>query len=223
MTWLGLASVLAAMLVLLPAGCRASGPSGEGEYEAAMRRLEALIEESEVTEGSVLGLSIGRSKDETLEDLCGMGVQYVDPGLRNEILVTSASDLEKLREAEGLIVDAGQVVVSFEGDEVVQVQVAPIFPRWKVMLEAAATRGQVLEAVGRILDENPELSVRNHAPDADHVRVDAPGRTGEKLLRKYDSWRVGYENDEGYWSLRLVFDKNRLEKIAVWYSPEEVP
>ncbi len=222
MTWLTLGSVLVMTLVMVPAGCSADS-SNDAEYEAAMRRLQSQIKEKEVTEGSFRGLSIGHSKDQSLTDLRTMGVQFVRPDLRDEIRVTRSADLEKLHAAPGLIVGAGTVVISFDDDEVVRVAVAPIFPEWQAMLEPAHNRDQVFIALGKILDGYKNVVVRNHAPDAEHVRVAKPSRTGEKLLSKYNLWKVSHDDDEGQWSLRLVFDRDRLTKIAVWHSPEEVP
>jgi hypothetical protein len=222
MNWLALGGTVAMSLLLIAAGCNANSAEDQ-EYEAAMRRLESQVQEKEITEGRFQRLAIGHSKDESLAELRSMGVQFVRPDLRDEIQVTRSADLEKLRSAPGLIVGAGDVVVSFEDDEVVRIAVAPIFPEWKAMLDPAQSRDQVFEALRKILDEDPDVVVRSHAPDAEHVRVEEPSKAGQKLLGKYDLWKVSYSDDEGQWSLRLQFDQGRLKKIAVWHSPEEVP
>ena len=139
MMWLTLGSALVIALMTFPAGCSA-GSSNDAEYEAAMRRLQSQIEDREVTEGSFRGLSIGHSKGQSLTDLRAMGVQFVQPDLRDEIRVTRSAELAKLRTAPGLIVGAGDVVISFDDDEVVRVVVAPIFPEWRAMLEPTRDR-----------------------------------------------------------------------------------
>ena len=220
--WLALGSSLLMALAMLPAACRADS-SDVAEYDAALKRLQSQIEEYEVTEGQFRGLSIGHSKDQTLADILAMGVQFVRPDFRDRIQVTDSGGLEKLRAAPGLIVGAGDVVVSFDDDKVASVLVAPIFPKWRALLAPAQNRDQVFSALGKILDENPEVVIRNHAPDAEHVLVSNPSGTGRKLLRKYNLWKVSHQDNDGYWGLRLTFDQDRLAKISVWYSLEEIP
>ena len=217
------ASFAAMVLVAsFPVVCSANGPDGP-EYEAAMKRLESQIREEEITEGSFKELAVGHAKDRVLGDLRSMGVRFILPDLRDRVEVTRAEDMEKLRSAEGLIVGSGDVVVAFEDDEVVRVAVARIFPKWKEILEGARTRDQVFDGLRRILAENPDAVVRSLAPDAHHVPIGGGDREGAKLLSKYDLWEVSFDDNEGHWTLRLEFERDRLRKIAVWHSPGEVP
>jgi len=188
-----------------------------------MERLESQIREEEITAGSFKKLVVGGSKDQVLESLTAMGAEFVYPDLKDRIRVTRPEDLDKLRSAEGVIVGAGSAVVEFDADDVVRVLVAPIYPRWKELLEGAQTRDQAFVALRTMLEENGDVVVRSLAPDSRHVRVDAPGGDGRALLDRYDLWKVAYDNSEGYWSLKLEFDGGRLTKIATWYSPVEVP
>lgn len=222
MKWTKITCVLVSVVLSLLAGPSMSS-SGDSEYEAELRRLESQIEEREIAEGTFRGLHIGHSKEQSLADLRTMGVQFIRPDLLEEIRVTCSEDLEKLRSSEGLILGTGEVAVSFDGDEVVRVAVAPIYPEWQAMLDPARNRDQVFAVLGKILDENADVVVRSHAPDAEHVRVAKPSRTGENLLNKYNLWKVSHQDDDGHWGFRLEFDQDRLMKIGVWHSPEEVP
>jgi hypothetical protein len=213
---------LLAFLLTLPSACGAVD-SEKTKYEAAMRHLGRQIRAEEITKGTFRKLTVGDSKDQVLRQLDAMGVEFVYPDLANRAEVGNSEDLGALRSADGIIVGAGSVVVEFEDDEVVRVLVAPIHPRWKDLLESAQTRDQVFEALRTMLDENGGLTVRSLAPDADYVKVRAPGRTGSRLLGRYDEWKASFSDSEGYWSLKMHFSEDRLSKIEVWHSPVEVP
>lgn len=81
----------------------------------------------------------------------------------------------------------------------------------------------MFSALRRMLEEDGDVVLRSVAPSSRHVRIDAPGRDGKALLDRYDLWKVAYDNNEGYWSLKLEIDRGRLARITTRYSPVEVP
>ncbi len=209
-------------LIALSSACGEADPR-QAEYEAAMEQLMSQIREERITEGAFGMLVVGASKDEVLKALGAMGATSVYPDLKVRIRVTRPADLDRLRSVGGVIIGAGSVVVKFDGDDVVRILVARIYPRWGELLEGAQTRDQVFSALRTILEEDGDVVVRSMAHDSRYVLVDAPGTDGRALLDRYDLWRVVYEDGEGHWSLKLEFNGGYLTEIFYWYSPVEVP
>lgn len=197
--------------------------SEEQEYESAMKELEKGITRQEITEGSFRQISVGHEKKKVVSELRSMDVRFVMPDLLVPIEVTRAAELNRLASAEGLIVGSGDVVVSFAGDEVERVLIAPIFSEWKPLLQNALTRAAVFEGLAQILDRHPDVIVRSLAPDARHVNLEALTPQDMWLLNKYDLWEASHDDREGYWIFRLEFKHSRLQKITVQHSPVEFP
>lgn len=205
-------------------GCSGVDAQEPGASIEALRSImKSVIREEEITDGGFNEIMVGDSKDEVLEALKAMNVSYIKPDLKNRIRVTRPEDIERLRSAEGIIIGAGSAKILFDGDHVVDLWVAPVYPRWKELLEGAESREEVLGGLRRILQEDRREAIRNIAPESRQVLVQAIGEEEKKLLDRFDLWRVVWNDSEGYWALQLFFEKDRLQKIKVWHSKVEVP
>jgi hypothetical protein len=172
-----------------------------------------------ITQGSFLSLSIGVSKEEAITSLRRMGAATLLPDLRKPAEASHADQLLELNGAAALIIGAGDATIVFSDDEVVEINVAPIFPAWRRLLDGARTREDVRAALKTILENFPSIIVREFAPDSRHVYIDSIG-TGERdLLNKYDLWSVSIDSKDGYLHMRLEFHQGLLSRISVLDMP----
>lgn len=195
---------------------RSATSNGETTPE---KELEGLVKTREITDGSFRLLTIGESKDEVLVDLRKMGVARIKPGLGEQVAATTAEDLLKLQNAEGLIIGAGDVTITFDGNDVQRVAVAPVFPEWNALLHGVRTKKEAFRAVAQILERSKGVEVRALAVDADDVWINRMTPEGQALLDKYDHWSVAYDAEDGYVHMDLDFAQGALCKIWVLESP----
>lgn len=191
----------------------------ERELERLTKEIEALEKRWTITQGSYRTLTIGESKEQVLSGLREIGVRSVRPNLAEQTRVTTPEDLPALKDAQGVIIGPGSVTISFIGDEVQRVRVAPIYPEWQELLRGITTRREAFEALAQILESSKGVTVRAHAPDAKQVGILPLTLEGKALLDKYDHWRVPHDVNDGYIHLTLEFSEGVLRSIAVLESP----
>ncbi len=193
--------------------------ASDKEAEDFGRMMEALETTTELTEGSFRSLTIGESKGQVLAGLRQMGASEVRPGLGDQPWVETADDLSRLKGAEGIIIGAGDVTIVFDGDDVQQVNVAPIFPEWKALLQGVRTRQDAFHALAQILERWECVDIRALAVDAKSVGINHMTPERQALLDKYDRWSIPHEDEHGYVYMDLDFEEGRLRRILAVESP----
>lgn len=210
--------------VLLCLGCSPGGASHANgpiasKGEEAPKEIEELEKTKEITEGSFRSLAIGESKDQVLVALRKMGATRIKPGLGEQVAVKSAEDLSKLRDAEGIIIGAGVVTITFDGNVVQRITVAPRFREWNTLLHGARTRQEAFRALTQILEQSKDVEVRALAVDADNVWINRMTPESQALLDKYDHWSIAHDAEDGYLHMALDFTQGSLHRISVLESP----
>lgn len=201
------------------AGASDTDGAAAPKAEKAAKEHEELSRTREITEGSFRSVTIGESKDQVLADLREMGVARIKPGLGEQVPVKRAEDLSKLRDAEGVIIGAGDVTIAFDGNDVQRVTVAPIFPEWNALLHGVRTRQEAFRAVSRILEQSKNVEVRALAVDAGNVWLNRMTPESQALLHKYDHWSIAHDAEGGYVHMDLNFAEGTLRRISVSESP----
>ena len=203
------------LCTLLWLGC---SPAGASDDPAASKG-EELAKTREIIEGSFGSLTIGESKDQVLNALRKMGATRVVPGLGDQVAVKRAEDLSKLQDAQGVIVGAGDVTITFDGDDVQRIAVAPVFPEWNTLLHGVRTRQEAFRALAQIVEESKGVEVRALAVDADNVWINRMTPESQALLDKYDHWSIAHDANDGYVHMDLDFTHGTLRRILVLESP----
>lgn len=209
---------------LLCLGCSSVGSSDANEpavskgEEAAME-LEKLATTKVITEGSFRVLTIGDSKNQVLVALRKMGATRIDVGLGEQMAVKRAEDLSKLREAEGIIIGAGDVTITFDGNDVRRITVAPVFQEWNTLLHGVRTRQEAFRVLAQILDQSKDVEIRALAVDADQVWINFITPESQALLDKYDHWSIAHDAEDRFLHMDLDFAHGTLRRISALESP----
>ncbi len=226
----GLSSLLGALLLCFACSSvdsaiaeQARSPSdrraSDKEAEEFGRMMEALETTTELTDGSFRSLTIGESKGQVLAGLRQMGATRVMPGMGEQPWVKTVDDLSRLQGAEGIIIGAGDVTIVFDGDDVQQVNVAPIFPEWKALLQGVRTRQEAFRALAQMLERWEGVDIRALAVDAKSIGINHMTPERQALLDKYDRWSLSHEDEHGYVYMDLDFAEGRLRRILAVESP----
>ena len=186
---------------------------------AMMKEFEGLVKKKGIVEGSYRSLRIGASKDQALASLREIGVASIEPGLGEQVAVKKPEDLSKLQDAEGIIIGAGEVTIAFDGNDVVRVTVAPIFPEWNTLLHGVRTKQEAFRALTQILEESKDVEIRALAVDAENVSIRHMTPKGRVLLEKYNHWEIAHDTEDGYIHMNLEFAHGALRKISVLEAP----
>lgn len=210
--------------VLLCLGCSSVGSSDPNEpavskREEAAMEPEKLATTKEITEGTFRALTIGDSKNQVLVALRKMGATRIEIGLGEQVAVTRAEDLSKLREAGGIIIGAGDVTIIFDGNDVRRITVAPVFPEWNTLLHGVRTRQETFRVLAQILEQSKDVEMRALPVDADHVWIDFITPESQALLDKYDHWSIAHDAEDMFLHMDLDFTHGSLRRISVLESP----
>jgi len=216
--------IVLVLCVSIVAACRNEdrAEAMDPEMRAALQLLEDSIQENVLTEGEFETLSVGEKKRHVIVSLRDMGIDHVFPEEKDVLTVTKASDLYKITESSSLVLGAGSVWVSFEGDRVSAVRTAPQ-SEWERRTKKLSTRDEVFAFLADVLDSDKKAFVRNHSADSRWVKLDNSDDEGMQLLDRLDAWEMSRSNNDGYWHFRLEFDNDSLQKIIVKHSPQELP
>ena len=167
-------------------------------------------------------IRIGSTREEVTQQIRASGIVTVFPHLLHPVEVRTASQLETLARAEGLIVGAG-ASIEFDGDSVRKIYVTPVRKSWQEVFRDAETRADVLVALKEILEEAPGTVIRTAALDSKAIDLESMSESDTNLLLKYGLWESTFRNDEGYWHYWLEFEGPLLKKIRVAHSAGELP
>jgi len=194
--------------------------SASGVDKNVLEELSKLERRQEITEGGFREVEIGQTKDQVIKALLALGAHRVVPDLTDVGEITQPEDLATLRDAEGLIVGSGAVVIEFDGDEVQRLWIVPTRTKWQAALHGARTRSEVFLALAQLLAGPDAHPVRRFAADARSIYISKLTPQGHAILEKYDLWRVSHvEADGGYLHLTLEFERGLLVKISVYETP----
>lgn len=204
-----------------------SQSGGQNKNAAMYRELEDMdenISSQSITDGDFRDIRIGSTKQQVINRLKALEIDFVRPVVRNRIIVTRAKDLHRLKQAEGIIWFPGYVRIDFAGDDVTAREIDPQLDReLQDELRNAKNRDQVLIVFSKILDKNSRAEVGNYIPNSHWVRINEMPPTDMVLLEGTDTWEFGYSNVEGYWNIRTEFSASRLSKIDIQHSTVELP
>lgn len=199
-----------------------------GETDPMFRRyfekLQGLIKEEVITEGSFRELNIGQDKSSAAISLRKMGIASVSTETRNVVTITHASGLNELKNAESVRIDGSSdmILVLFSGDRIEKIKASPHY-KWSERTKELKTRDEVFALFSEILNSDPRAFVRNFGFVPGWATLDPISDSDRLKLDKYNLWTANFKNDDGYWHLKLGFDDDVLEEIIVLYSPVELP
>ena len=192
-------------------------------FQRYFDELQHLIKEEVITEGSFRELNIGKDKHSVLISLQNMGIIHVNAQTRDVITVIQASNLDELKYAKSVRIDGSAVMIGvlFSGDNIEKI-VAPPHTEWERIVRKLNTRDDVFYLFSEILNSDPKAYARNIGFELGWATLDPISDRDRIKLDDHDLWTANF-HDDGYWHIKLEFDKNLLQEIIVMYSPVELP
>lgn len=153
--------------------------------------------EDELREGVFRTLRIGQPPGEVVKALAALDAGQIVP-LQDRRYVTTADELERLRDASALRLGPGIAVFAFDDEHVVTRHVGYLVSD-RESLTAARTRDEVFRLLAKVVRPDPRgmYTVMTDDPSAKPVPLHDVGPEDIAQLSRFARWEVAFKDDEG--------------------------